>query len=224
MSIDFNNPPPVPAGAPASDPFAAVAQQTFDPRPPGQPAQFSTGAGGTLQPVTDMAPEYVDLDEMRGGFEPLPPGSYQLRIATIAADPSKKGDQMVTATFEVVAGAQTGREIRKWYITSAKFDPKTQKWNSRGVADARADITKLGLGATLPKKFPTNGAAAARIIGTAFQSAGIFTGMVRERSYQDKTDLDSSGNPKTKTISELVVAAPGAASVTPAGNTNTFGL
>ena len=44
-------------------------------------------------------------------FEPLPKGDYELKCTEAEEKTTKKGGQMIAATFEVVSGKATGRKI-----------------------------------------------------------------------------------------------------------------
>jgi hypothetical protein len=146
---------------------------------------------------------------MRGGYTPPPDGTYQVRLATCAGGVSKASNkQMVSMTVEIVQGALAGRELYKRYVTQPIQDPKTGKWNSRGIADAREDIRALGL--QPPAQFPTNANAAAQIIGQAFQQAGVFTVIVKTTVKIDKQTQARDE------YTDIKVAAPGGVAVTAA--------
>jgi len=240
-TIDFNNPgqqPVAPVQTPggitgtAVDPFTAMQQQAAQFIPQQQQAvqfQPQPQQQGAVQGSQAM-PEYVDTDAMDGGFSELPVGSYQARLATVTPGVSKATQaQMVTVEFEIVAGHYKGQTTRKWYVTTPKWDAKKNKWNSRGVAQAREDMRALGINP--PQKFPTNARDAAQIIGTALQQAGVFTIVLTKSSYQEKDRvtgnalLNADGSPKMKeAVNTKLVAAGGAQAGPVGGGTNPFGL
>lgn len=221
MMMDFTNPPP---GQPnpynTADPFAQGAVAA----PP--PPQVDPYANQAAQPQPPGPPEYVDTNDQKGGFEPIPAGVYLFKLSAIEGGLNSKKDQMVTMHVEVVSGPETGRDVRKFYTTTPKQNPKTHRWNSRGVADAREDLKRLGQ--PVPEKFPVDARAAAQIIGRGFQAAGHFTGMVSYRSYvPDKNDIDpATKQPRTKEMSDLRIIGPGQVSAVPAGpgGSNPFNL
>lgn len=200
-----------PWGAPAAGGAAA---------PPwgGGPPAAAPGMG---QPV----PEYLDVDQQVAGQKP-PIGTFDCRLATCeggrsnAQSVNKDTGQpwhMVKMTLEIVTGRDsqgadvTGREMRTSYLLDPKFNQKTGRWNSSGVAEIREDLQKAGC-PPFPQgfRFPTNEVEAARIVAT-----GLSGRTFRVMSY----DEERTKNNQKKTFTRVRIVGAAGASVAPAGAT-----
>jgi hypothetical protein len=211
-----------PAPFPAADPFAqhagAAAPPPFAQPPPPAPYGAYQGAPPAGQ---QQAPAAVNVDEQIA-FTPPPQGTHVVRLATCVGDVPTKSNppkEMVTATFEIVAGDHAGKEIRVWRVLTPTLNNNTKKWNSRGIAEIKADLAAVGSPLPPGFMFPTQGVAAARIYAQGMANKNI-TVLVTEEVRRPKTGEappPPGSTPIKDTRTKIVGLAGAVGAVTPAG-------
>lgn len=212
-------------GAPPWAPPAAGPPQQQAPwgAPAGAPAGYGGGPPASVRPGQPI-PEYLDVNEQVAGSKP-PIGVFDVRLATCEGGRSQASSinkatgecwRMVKLTLEIVSGRDeagvdvTGREIRHSYLMDPEFNTKTNRWNSRGVAQIREDLIKSGA-PPFPQgfRFPTNEVEAARIVAAGLGNGKVFRVMTHEETR------GKEGNKKTRT--EVKIVGPAGANVVPVG-------
>jgi hypothetical protein len=138
------------------------------------------------------------MDEQTAFVAP-PLGQHLARLTTCAGDPSKKGDQMVTATFEIVLGEHAGKEVRIYRVTTPKWDQKKGRWNSRGVAEIKADLVAAQAPPPPGFQFPTRGPDAARIYAQGLANKTLVL-LVYEEQRKDPKDGTTRKDTRTKIV------------------------